>query len=247
MKKLGLIGFPLSHSFSKKYFTEKFEKAGITDYSYDLYPIDDINKISSVLQQDLIGLNVTIPYKEKVIPFLNEISEEADKIGAVNVIQIRYIDNKYFLKGFNSDYFGFYESLKPLLKKEHRKALILGTGGASKAVAYALQKLDIQYTFVSRKKTNEQILTYAELTNNIIDKTLLIINTTPLGMYPNIDKMPDIPYQHITKHHICYDLVYNPEKTKFLETAKNKGATIKNGLEMLILQAEHAWQIWNEF
>jgi len=187
-------------------------------------------------------MNVTIPYKEEVIPFLDKIDRKAKKIGAVNTIKITKSGK---LKGYNTDFYGFRNSLKPLLKKEHKKALILGTGGASKAIAFALKKLGIQYTFVSRTKKSEKMLTYSELTENTIKEYLLIVNTTPLGTHPNTSDKPDIPYNFISDKHILYDLIYNPSETLFLKLGKEKGATIKNGLEMLELQAEKAWEIWH--
>lgn len=241
-KQYGLIGFPLSHSFSKGYFAEKFKKENISNCQYDTFPLEQITDFPLLCtqQKNLVGLNVTIPYKEQVIPFLDDLDAEAKAIGAVNTI--RFHQGKKI--GYNSDCYGFEMSLKPLLKSHHTNALILGTGGASKAVEYVLQKLGITYKYVSRTK-QASMLTYDALqTINFQDYTLLI-NTTPVGMYPNIDAKPDIPYSEITDKHLLYDLVYNPEETCFLKEGKLRGATIKNGLEMLYLQAERSWQIWN--
>ncbi len=243
MQQFGLIGYPLSHSFSKGYFGKKFKEENILNCDYENYPIESIEGITFLIQSngDLKGLNVTIPYKEQVIPFLDELDEEARTIGAINTIQIR--NGK--LKGFNTDVYGFVESLKPLLNYDKQyAALILGTGGASKAVAFGLQKLDIPFQFISRRK-GENVITYEELSGKLVSNHHIIINTTPLGMYPNIENSPPIAYGSIGDEHILYDLVYNPEETLFLSKGKERGASIKNGLEMLHLQAEKAWEIWN--
>lgn len=247
MKKLGLIGFPLGHSFSKKYYLEKFEKENIQGIDYNLYPLEDIHQFPDLYQETdgLYGVNVTIPYKQTIIPFLDELSPEAQQMNAVNCIQIKKKDEGYHLKGFNTDAFGFEESLKPLLKPHHNKALILGNGGAAQAVVFSLQKLGITYTFVSRTKTDTN-LTYSELNDAIIKENTLIINCSPLGTYPNVDTCPDIPYESISEEHLLYDLVYNPEVTLFLKKGLEKGAAIKNGYDMLLLQAERNWIIWNE-
>ncbi|ASB50751.1 shikimate dehydrogenase family protein [Alkalitalea saponilacus] len=246
MRTFGLIGYPLSHSFSQGYFTEKFKKEKI-DARYLNFPIASISEFKGLLEQHpyLAGLNVTIPYKEQVIPFLDELDEEAGLIGAVNVIKISWNNNKPFLKGFNSDVTGFFNSLTPLIKPEHTKALILGTGGASKAVSHALLKAGILYRFVSRTPKAPSHVSYDSLTPEIISEYKIIINTSPIGMHPNTEEAPDIPYESITENHLVYDLIYNPETTLFMEKAAEKGATIKNGLEMLHLQAEEAWRIWN--
>lgn len=248
----GIIGYPVEHSFSANFFNSKFEKENI-DAKYNLYPLKSIDEIIKLVDstKNLKGLNVTIPYKEVVIPYLNDISEEASKIGAINVIKVigqkenkePSQDNKPFLKGYNTDVIGFRESLIPLLKPYMKKALILGTGGASKAVAFTLSQLGIEYKFVSRKKTPGNY-TYSELTEKIISDNPLIINTTPLGMWPNIENKPDIPYSYLSSRHLCYDLVYNPTETAFMKEAEKKGAKVKNGLEMLHLQAVAAWNIW---
>jgi len=245
--KYGLIGYPLGHSYSEKYFNSKFEKDGI-DSIYTLYPIESIDRLPSLIRttDGLRGLNVTIPYKEEVIKYLNVLSEDAREIGAVNVIKIveGVGDGEKTLTGYNTDYIGFSESLKPLLDEDVRHALILGTGGASKAVAYALGQLGIEYKFVSRTPGKGR-LGYGDLNENVIRESRLIVNTTPVGMYPKVDNAPDIPYSFLGKNHICYDLVYNPESTLFMKLAAERGATVKNGLEMLKLQADAAWKIWN--
>jgi len=246
MRKFGLIGFPLEHSFSKGYFSEKFKISGISDCRYDNYPLDDINKLNNLIEEnsDLLGLNVTIPHKQSVIPLLDEIDKEASEIGAVNTIKI-YRRNKVILKGYNTDVYGFEKPLLKVLKKDHKMALILGTGGASKAVAYILKKHSIDYKYVSRKPKNKEILSYGDVSKDIIARIDIIVNTSPLGMYPNPDEKPDIPYDSINENHILYDLIYNPEKTLFLAEGERKHATTINGLPMLHLQAEKAWEIWN--
>lgn len=242
MKLFGLIGFPLSHSFSEKFFSEKFEREDIEDCKYELYPLENIEDIRLLFEvnKDLKGLNVTIPYKESVIEYLDDLDDIAQKIGAINCIKIDEIQRV----GYNTDYAGFRDSLKPLLKKHHTQALVLGTGGASKAVVYALQELGISTTIVSRKAGAAQ-LSYADVNKTIMDSHTIIINCSPVGMYPDINQCPDIPYQFINSTHILYDLIYNPGKTMFLQHGEKQGATIKNGLEMLELQAEYAWEIWN--
>lgn len=246
MRTFGLIGFPLSHSFSKKFFSEKFEKERIADCSYELFPIENANEIEGLIAKNpsLCGLNITIPHKVNVIPFLNEIDDAAKEIGAVNCISIDQNHDKPKLKGYNTDAYGFSESLKPLLKKHHQKALIFGDGGAAKAVKYVLNKLQIPYLVVVRNPAPNAIL-YSAITEEILNEYMVLINTTPLGMSPNLDSYPPIPYQFLTAQHLTYDLVYNPEETEFLNRAKNQGAKIKNGLEMLFLQAERSWYIWN--
>ncbi|WP_026463313.1 shikimate dehydrogenase family protein [Adhaeribacter aquaticus] len=243
MKEYALIGYPLTHSFSKKYFTEKFEADNIKNCVYNLYELPDINGFPELLKAhpNLAGLNVTIPHKEVVIPFLDEVEEEAAKIGAVNVI--KFTDGK--IKGFNSDYQGFMQSLQKFYPcSPGSKALILGTGGAAKAVMAALDFLQITYKTVSRKPESGQ-LHYDAITPELLASYTLIINTTPLGTYPNTATCPSIPYQALTEEHYLYDLVYNPSETVFLKKGKEAGAHSKNGYEMLCLQAEVAWQIWN--
>jgi shikimate dehydrogenase len=246
MRKFGLIGYPLGHSFSKKYFTSKFETEGIEDCQYDLYEIEDISILPAIIRQnpELEGLNVTIPYKEKVLPYLDSIDPACEEIGAVNCIQIK--DGK--LRGYNTDYIGFKESLNNWLKGEKPNALVLGTGGASKAVVKALKDLGISYLMVSRNPGNVPgIISYDDLAKNkpVLDRNHLIINTTPLGTYPKTEEMPNINPEYITSMHKVYDLVYNPEKTFLMRSLEARGAVIKNGLEMLQLQAEAAWRIWN--
>lgn len=246
MKKFGLIGFPLSHSFSKKFFSGKFENEQIADCSYELFPIEKADEMMELIQKNpsLCGLNVTIPHKVNVIPFLSEIDNAAKEIGAVNCISISQNGDKPMLKGYNTDAYGFSESLKPLLEKHHQKALIFGDGGAAKAVKYVLNQLQIPYISVVRNPAPNAIL-YSAISEEILREYTVLINTTPLGMSPNLDSYPPIPYQFLTAQHLAYDLVYNPEETEFLKKAKNQGAKIKNGLEMLYLQAERSWYIWN--
>ena len=245
MIKFGLIGYPLVHSFSKKYFNIKFDNENIKNVCYQNFELKNINELKSIIEKNpnLRGLNVTIPHKEKVIKYLDKIEEKYLNIGAVNVIKI--IDNKLF--GINTDYEAFKITLKEWLnKKFNGKALILGTGGSSKSVSLALKELNIDHNFVSRTK-RKNIFSYKDLSDiSIFSNYKLIINTTPLGMYPKINLSPNIPYHLITKNYYLYDLVYNPEMTKFLEKGKIKGAKIKNGLEMLYLQAELSWSYWNK-
>lgn len=238
----GIIGYPLTHSFSAGYFTKKFADNGI-NAAYSTFPLERISDFPALLQKQpgLRGLNVTIPYKESVMAYLDALDNGAKAIGAVNCISFQHS----IKKGYNTDVIGFIESLRPLLKAHHRQALILGTGGASKAVAYALHNDGIEYISVSRAKSADDVITYNMLTPEIVGEHTLIINTTPLGMQPNVDTYPPIPYNAITPHHLVYDVVYTPEETKFLSLAKEQGATIKNGLEMFYLQAEASWKIWN--
>lgn len=243
-KIYGLIGHPLGHSFSQSFFNEKFAKEGI-DAEYKNFDLEDISNIKDILNNPQIyGLNVTIPYKQQVFPFLSQIGTVAKEIGAVNVIRFKKTNNGLETIGYNTDMIGFYKSISPLLNENHKHALILGTGGASKAVKYALDKLGIDYKFVSRTKSND-VYTYEELNEQILKDYTVIVNTTPLGMHPNIDNCPNIPYEFISPNHVCFDLVYNPLETKFLRLAKEQGAYIKNGLEMLHIQAIEAWKIWN--
>lgn len=243
LHRYGLVGRNISYSFSRGYFAKKFERLGLNSHSYENFDISGIDEFKSVINEteNLRGLNVTIPYKQEVIPFLDELDASAAEIGAVNTIKIMGAQ----LKGFNTDAYGFQKSLEPFLKMFHKKALILGTGGASKAIAFVLKNLDIDFSFVSRTpKTNG--LTYEQLSKEIIDDHLLIINCTPLGTFPDIEKKPDVPYQFLGPNHLLFDLIYNPEKTAFLKFGEAKGATIINGSKMLELQAERAWEIWNE-
>ncbi|UKJ08146.1 shikimate dehydrogenase family protein [Solitalea lacus] len=247
MKKFGLIGYPLSHSFSKKYFTEKFLKMGLSDHQYDLYPIEQAEMLQEILDNnpEIRGINVTIPHKIAVIPLLSRVDDSAKGVGAVNVIKVERDSNGMpILIGYNSDVYGFRESLKPLLKPHHKKALILGTGGASKAVEYALKELNIEYRFVSREGDINKLI-YSELDEATLNEYTVIVNCSPLGTYPNVESCPAIPYEFLTSNHLLFDLVYNPEETLFMKKGKEHGAAVKNGLEMLHLQAERAWAIWN--
>ena len=239
-KIYGLLGRDIGYSFSRGFFSEKFEKEQL-DCSYQNFDLKQIEDFKDILTTSHIsGLNVTIPYKEDVISYLDELDPVAKDIGAVNVI--RFDNDK--LIGYNSDYYGFTESLKPLLHSNIKKALILGTGGASKAIAYSLNQLDISYTFVSRNPDFNE-MSYNELDEDIIREFKLIVNCTPLGTHPNVDNYPNIPYEYITKGHVLFDLIYNPSETVFLKKGKEKGAQTANGLQMLIFQAQKAWEIWN--
>ena len=242
MRLFGLIGYPLTHSFSKKFFAEKFEQEEITECSYELFPLKTIGELPELLKNhpELEGLNITIPYKKQVVPFLHatHILAGLDACNCINITAGKLV-------GYNTDVTGFEKSLQPLLKSYHRDALVLGNGGATTAVVFVLKKLGIRYTIVSRKIHNGSTLVYKDLTKKLISENLLIINTTPLGMYPDVAECPDIPYQFITGKHLLYDLVYNPATSLFLQKGEEKGATIKNGEEMLILQAEESWRIWN--
>ncbi|MBP3834468.1 MAG: shikimate dehydrogenase [Prevotella sp.] len=245
MDKYGLIGYPLGHSFSISYFNEKFESEGI-DAVYENFEIPQIDDVKEIIDSnpDLKGLNVTIPYKQQVLKYIKELSPEAKAIGAVNVIRIEHKGNKTVLKGFNSDVIGFTKSIEPILNTYHKKALILGTGGAAKAVQYGLQSLGIETLFVSRTKKKNAI-TYEEVTADIVREYNVIVNCTPVGMYPHIDECPKLPYEAMDSHTLLYDLLYNPDETKFLRLGAGRGATVKNGLEMLLLQAFVSWEIWN--
>lgn len=240
----GLIGKNISYSFSKKYFTEKFVLGNLVECTYENFDLQNIEEFPNLIANnpDLIGLNVTIPYKEAVIPYLNKLSKNAAQIGAVNVIRFT---KKGKLKGYNSDYYGFMKSLKPLLQPHHKKALIFGTGGAAKAVSFALDKLGILYTFVTRDE-KEGMIDYNLINATTFDNYHIIINCTPVGTVPNTREFPPIPYNFFTKKHIAFDLIYNPEETQFLKKAKKNGAVTKNGYEMLVFQAEKAWKIWNK-
>ena len=266
MIKFGLIGFPLGHSFSKGFFTEKFAREGI-DAQYLNFEIPDATMLLDVLRDnpELRGLNVTLPHKQAVIPLLDELSDEAREIGAVNVIRIR--DGK--LKGFNSDIIGFTDSIRPLLQPHHKKALVLGTGGASKAICVGLKRLGLEWRYVSRNggqgaRSKEQEntscpdnplapcplplapLNYSDLTPEVMAEYTVIVNCSPVGMFPKVDAAPAIPYELLTPRHLLFDCVYNPEDTLFLKKGREQGATGKNGLEMLHLQAEASWKFWNE-
>ena len=242
MDKYGIIGYPLGHSFSRAFFMEKFQREHI-DAEYVNFEIPSADMLPGIVQANpnLRGLNVTLPHKEAVIPMLNELSDEAKEIGAVNVIRMR--DGR--LKGFNSDIIGFMDSIKPLLKPWHQHALVLGTGGASRAIRVGLQRFGIEWTYVSRTPAPGR-LTYADLTPELMKHYQVIVNCSPVGMFPRVDACPDIPYQLLTDRHLLYDLVYNPQETLFLKRGAEHGAAVKNGLEMLHLQALASWRFWNE-
>ncbi|MDN3665499.1 shikimate dehydrogenase family protein [Algibacter miyuki] len=244
MNKLGLLGKNISYSFSKNYFKEKFENEKITDTTYENFDLESIDLFPSIIEntKNIKGINVTIPYKEAVMPFLDKINKKAKAIGAVNTIKVT---KKGKLVGYNTDCYGFKNTLKPFLKSQHKKALILGTGGASKAVAYSLGELGIDYKYVSRKQSEGVGFTYSNLSEAIISEHQVIVNCTPLGTFPDVDQCADIPYNGITNEHILFDLIYNPDQTKFLKHGKDRGATTINGLNMLKLQAEKSWSIWD--
>ena len=244
MKKLGLLGKDISYSFSRTYFKKKFEDENINNISYENFDIENVDLFPSIIKntKNLKGLNVTIPYKEQVMPFLDKINKKAKAIGAVNTIRIT---KKGKLIGYNTDCYGFKNTLKPYIKPHHKKALILGTGGASKAIAYSLDEMDISYQYVSRTLSEKVDFSYDTLTEQDIRDNQIIINCTPLGTFPNVDACPDIPYAAINEHHILFDLIYNPAETRFLQEGKQKKATIINGLNMLRLQAEKSWSIWD--
>jgi len=242
MEKFGLIGYPLGHSFSKKFFTEKFEQLGLTNHKYDLFEMEYLKEFPAMWQNnDLHGVNVTIPHKEHVMGFLDYLDSSAQKVGAVNVVK----KEQGKLKGYNTDYMSFKETLYKWLPHRDLTALVLGSGGASKAVQVGLDELDIDYEVVSRKKTSGDC-TYLDLKKEpeLVAANLLIINTTPLGTYPEVDERPDIPYGQLTSNHFLYDLVYNPEETLFMKSGLEQGASVKNGIEMLHLQADKSWDIW---
>ncbi|MDL2222941.1 shikimate dehydrogenase [Bacteroidales bacterium OttesenSCG-928-M11] len=245
MDKYGLIGYPLSHSFSRDFFNAKFLAEGI-EAEYMNFEIPSIKEFKGVIKNnpDLNGLNVTIPYKEQVIPYLDDLSNNAKLIGAVNVIRFERSKNKLRLVGYNSDIIGFKQSIEPMITNQKR-ALILGTGGSAKAIYYGLKQLGIEPQYVSRTKSPDTI-TYEELSEAIILSHEIIVNCTPVGMYPKVDDCPPIPYQYITSDHLLYDLLYNPNETLFMKLGKEKGATIVNGLEMLLLQAFASWDFWTE-
>lgn len=261
--KFGLIGHPLGHSFSRKFHNERFEKLGI-DAEYENFDLEDIQLLPSVIKENenLRGLNVTIPYKQEVMQFLNELDPLAEKIGAVNVVKIVPIESLasegfmpsevsgtkipgFYLKGYNSDIVGFRDSLKPMLSGKEKSALILGTGGASKAIKVALEEMGMKTTYVSRTPA-EGRLTYADLTPKIMTENLVIVNCTPLGMFPKVDTCPEIPYNLLTPEHVCFDCVYNPEVTLFMNNAATFGAKVKCGYEMLVGQAIESYRIWTE-
>ena len=243
MKIFGLVGKNIDYSFSVNYFTQKFQNEAIDDSIYKNFDIPDISYLPQIIKKNkgLKGMNVTIPYKTDVIPYLNKLSRKAEQIGAVNCIKIT---KKGKLKGYNTDAYGFRKSLYPLLETHHKKALILGTGGASKAVAFVLEELGIEYKYVSR---NPQIgeFSYSDISKMVMQDFLIVVNCTPIGTFPDSDVFPDLNYDYFSNKHIAFDLVYNPTETKFLQLAKAKGAVTKNGYEMLVFQAEKAWSIWN--
>jgi shikimate dehydrogenase len=243
-KRFGLLGQNISYSFSKSYFTDKFNNGNFTGCTYENFDIQEIASFTAILNNnaDLKGLSVTIPYKQAVLPFLHKLSKKAALIGAVNTIKIT---KKGKLKGYNTDYYGFKKALEPLLQPHHKKALILGTGGASKGIAFALDELNIAYMFVSRE-AKENAISYDQINKTTFDNYQIIINATPVGTSPNIEAYPLLQYEHFTANHIAFDLIYNPAETQFLKKAKDKGAQIKNGYDMLVFQAEKAWKIWNK-
>lgn len=245
-KIFGLVGRNIAYSFSRKHFSEKFEKLQLTDHSYQNFDLKEIGEFPGIFEQykgKLVGLNVTIPYKEEVGAFLDAIDADAKEIGAINTIKVAASGKT---TGYNTDVIGFANSIKPLLKKHHTKALILGTGGASKAVAYAFKKMNIDYKFVSRTPKNEETISYAEIDKALLLDYTILVNCSPLGTSPNTHLAPNIPYEYLNDSHLLYDLIYNPAETTFLSRGKSQGAAIKNGLEMLVLQAEKSWEIWNE-
>jgi shikimate dehydrogenase len=244
MRKFGLIGKNIDYSFSQTYFAAKFKTEEITDASYQNFDLESITDFPALLEdRNIKGFNITIPYKELIIPYIDTLDKNAAKIGAINTIKFT---KKGKLKGYNTDYYGFKNAILPHLKSEHTAALILGTGGASKAIAYALKKLNITYTYVSRSATKDNQITYQQLTEQIVKSHTVIVNCTPLGTYPDIHACPDIPYGAITENHLLFDLIYNPEETTFLKYGKKNNATIINGYKMLQLQAEKSWKIWNK-
>ncbi|MDO6737862.1 shikimate dehydrogenase [Wenyingzhuangia sp. 2_MG-2023] len=240
----GLVGKNISYSFSRGYFKEKFEKMGLEDHQYVNFDLEEILLLKEIIEKKekgLKGLNVTIPYKQEVQPFLTEIDEDAREIGAVNTIKL---NNDGSAIGYNTDVYGFQNSIQPLLKEHHTHALILGTGGASKAVAYAFKKLGISYKFVSRIGTQEKF-SYEQLTEEILKEYTVLVNCSPLGTFPDIELKPNVPYQYLSEKHLLFDLIYNPSETTFLRLGREQGAVVKNGLQMLELQAEKSWEIWN--
>lgn len=245
MDKYGLIGYPLGHSFSISYFNEKFANEGI-DAKYINFDIPDIKDLTEILDSnpELKGLNVTIPYKQQVLGYLDYISPEARSIGAVNVIRVVHKGKKVFLRGYNSDVIGFTKSIGPLLEPSHKKALILGTGGASKAINYGLKSLGLETLFVSRYERPNTIQ-YQSITPEMVHEYQVIVNCTPVGMYPHADECPELPYDAMDSHNLLYDLIYNPDETLFMKKGIEHGATVKNGLEMLLLQAFASWEFWN--
>jgi len=246
MRKFGLIGYPLGHSFSKKYFTEKFQAEHIIDCSYENFPLENLNGFLKLVKSDneLYGLNVTIPYKSEIIRFLDVVDPEAGEIGAVNVIKIKRSNGQFILYGYNSDVTGIRDTLLPFIGDDVTNALVLGTGGSSRAVCYVLNKFGLKVNLVSRER-KPGVISYSDIDAAILDATQLIINTTPLGMFPDIAGKPDINYKELNSHHILFDLVYNPEITTFLRMGGEQGCSVISGIKMLHSQAEKAWEIWN--
>ena len=248
MKLFGLIGYPLGHSYSKQYFEKKFKKMGRDDLGYELFPLEDINNLTQFLldNPEFLGLNVTIPYKEAVIPFLDEIDDVAKEIGSVNTISIIRDGSEILTKGTCTDAYGFRKAIEPYLKQHHQKALILGTGGGSKAVQYVFGKLGIEFTIVSRDSSKPGCIAYLDINKKVINDHTIIVNTSPSGMFPNVCECPAIPYFYLTSEHLVFDLIYNPEETVFLKRTRKQGVTSVNGLEMLYYQADRSWEIWEE-
>jgi shikimate dehydrogenase len=246
MRKFGLIGYPLGHSFSKKYFTEKFLKENIKDCSYENYPLENLDNFRELVsvEKELCGLNITIPYKSEIIRFLDVIDNEAEEIGAVNVINIRRYHNHITLCGYNSDITGIHDTLLPYVGDSLQNAIVLGTGGSSRAVCHVLKKFGMNVSLVSRDR-KPGVFIYSDIDKAFLDRTRIIVNTTPLGMYPNISGLPDINYNDLNSNHILFDLVYNPEITSFLRRGAEQGCTIISGLKMLHSQAEKSWELWN--
>lgn len=245
-RRFGLVGKNISYSFSRGYFSDKFKELNLENHVYqnfDLNEIEDFPEVFIKHSEELSGMNVTIPYKEKVGAYLDEIDEDAREIGAINTIKILASGKRI---GYNTDVYGFQNSIAPLIQKHHKKALILGTGGASKAVAYAFFKLGIEYKFVSRVPKNETQISYESITEEVLNEFTIIVNCSPIGTSPDVHLCPDLPYDKLTDKHLLYDLIYNPAETTFLRKGREQRADIKNGLEMLELQAEKSWEIWNE-
>ncbi len=247
MKKLGLIGYPVGHSYSKMFFSDKFEKENLSDWAYELYPIEKIEKLKAFLKSepDLVGFNVTVPYKVAVMNYLDEIDPEALIIGSVNTVQVIEDETGTKLKGYNTDVYGLEKSLIPLVSHGIKKALILGTGGSARAVKFVLRNHNIPYTSVSRQRHDTRIQ-YEDIDESTMKEHNIIINATPVGMFPEVDDYPPIPYEYITSDHLLFDLIYNPEETVFLRKGRERGARTKNGLEMLRLQSDKCWAIWKE-
>lgn len=248
MKTYGVIGYPLTHSFSPRYFADKFCRLGITAHRYIIGEMSNLKELDAWIQNEkVLGFNVTIPHKQQILPYLDFIQPAALLIKAVNCVKVIWkTTTDYELVGLNTDIIGFSQSLQPLLKSHHTHALILGTGGAAAAVAYVLRKLNIFFLFVSRNPKNPNEISYTNLSKELILQHTLIINSTPAGMYPKVDVAPEIPYQFLTNRHLLFDLIYNPEETLFLKQGAEKGASIKNGYEMLTIQAEASWVFWNK-